>query len=44
MGVSCSNETKYLYKILPSVQLLSQNFYAEFEENFFAEGQFNLKI
>ena len=40
MGVSCSNETKYLYKILPSGQLLSQNFYAEFEENYFAEGQF----
>ena len=40
MGVSCPNETKCLFKVLPSGQMLRQNIYAEFEEKAFSEGAF----
>ena len=40
MGVSCPNETKCLFKVLPSGQMLRQNIYAEFEEKTFSEGAF----
>ena len=40
MGVSCPNETKCLFKVLPSGQMLRQNIYAEFEEIAFSEGAF----
>ena len=40
MGASCPNQTKYLFKVLPSGKMLIQNIYAEFEEKSFSEGAF----
>ena len=40
MGASFSNETKYLFKVLQSWQMLLQNIYAVFEEKSFSEGAF----
>ena len=40
MGVSCPNETKCLYKLLPGGGIIKQNIYSEFEEKPFAEGSF----
>ena len=44
MGVSCPNETKCLFKVLPSGQMLRQNIYAEFEEKSFSEGAFSIVL
>ena len=40
MGVSCPNETKCLYKILPNGVTLRKNVYAEFKPKFFDQGTF----
>lgn len=40
MGVSCSNETKYLYKLLPGGGIIKKNIYSEFDEKPFAHGTF----
>ena len=40
MGVSCPNETKCLYKMLPSGFSMKKNIYAEFQPKYFDQGTF----
>ena len=44
MGVSCPNETKCLYKILPNRVTLRKNVYAVFNQNFLNKEHFVIAI